>query len=87
MLSVELFFYSQFVVGLGLAFQIPTVVLILSKLNLVTPRFLWRHIKLVVLAIFTIAAILTPTPDMVTQCLLALPMLGLYMFSIGISWS
>jgi len=33
-----------------------------------------------------LAAILTPTPDLVTQCLLALPMLGLYMASIGISW-
>ena len=79
-------FYSQFVVGLGLAFQIPTVVLILSKLNLVSPRFLFRHLRFVILAIFTIAAILTPTPDLVTQCLLALPMLGLYMVSIGISW-
>ncbi len=79
-------FYTQFVVGLGLAFQIPTVVLILSKLSLVSPQFLWRHIKLVILAIFTIAAILTPTPDMITQCLLALPMLGLYVLSIGISW-
>jgi sec-independent protein translocase protein TatC len=79
-------FYSQFVVGLGLAFQIPTVVLILSKLSLVSPRFLWRHLRIVILAIFTIAAILTPTPDLVTQCLLALPMLALYMVSIGISW-
>jgi sec-independent protein translocase protein TatC len=79
-------FYTQFVVGLGLAFQMPTVVLVLSKLGLVTPRFLWRHIKFAVLAIFTIAAILTPTPDMVTQCLLAFPMLGLYLFSIGIAW-
>jgi sec-independent protein translocase protein TatC len=88
MLSVgKLFsFYSQFVIGLGLAFQIPTVVFILSKLSLVSPQFLWRHLRIVVLAIFTIAAILTPTPDMVTQCLLALPMLGLYMASIGISW-
>jgi sec-independent protein translocase protein TatC len=88
MLSVgKLFsFYSQFVIGLGLAFQIPTVVFILSKLSLVSPQFLWRHLRIVVLAIFTIAAILTPTPDMVTQCLLALPMLGLYIASIGISW-
>ncbi len=88
MLTVEkLFsFYAQFVVGLGLAFQIPTVVFILSKLDLVTPRFLWRHIRLVILAVFTLAAILTPTPDLVTQCLLALPMLGLYLASIGISW-
>ena len=79
-------FYTQFVVGLGLAFQIPTIVFILSKLSLVSPRFLWRHLRIVILAIFTIAAILTPTPDLVTQCLLALPMLGLYMISIGISW-
>lgn len=79
-------FYTQFVVGLGLAFQIPTVVLILSKLSLVSPQFLWRHLRIVILAIFTLAAILTPTPDLVTQCLLALPMLGLYMVSIGISW-
>jgi sec-independent protein translocase protein TatC len=79
-------FYTQFVVGLGLAFQIPTVVLILSKLSMVSPRFLWRHLRIVILAIFTLAAILTPTPDLVTQCLLALPMLGLYMVSIGISW-
>jgi sec-independent protein translocase protein TatC len=79
-------FYTQFVLGLGLAFQIPTIVLILSKLNLVSPGFLWRHLRIVILAIFTIAAILTPTPDLVTQCLLALPMLGLYMISIGISW-
>ena len=88
MLSVgKLFsFYSQFVVGLGLAFQIPTVVLVLSKLDLVSPRFLWRHFRIVILAIFTLAAILTPTPDLVTQCLLALPMLGLYLASIGISW-
>jgi len=79
-------FYTQFVIGLGLAFQIPTVVLVLSKLDLVSPQFLWRHLRIVVLAIFTLAAILTPTPDLVTQCLLALPMLGLYMASIGISW-
>jgi sec-independent protein translocase protein TatC len=79
-------FYTQFVIGLGLAFQIPTVVLILSKLNLVGPAFLWRQIRFVILAIFTLAAILTPTPDLITQCLLAFPMLALYFVSIGISW-
>jgi sec-independent protein translocase protein TatC len=79
-------FYSQFLLGLGLAFQIPTVVLILSILHLVTPRFLLGQLKLVILVIFTIAAVLTPTPDLVTQCLLAIPMLGLYLVSIGICW-
>lgn len=79
-------FYMQFVLGMGAAFQIPTIVLVLSQLRLVTPRFLVRHLKYVILIVFTIAAILTPTPDMVTQSLLALPMLGLYVFSIVLCW-
>lgn len=88
MLSVgDLFsFYAWFVLGLGVAFQIPTVVVILSMLGLVTPRFLVRQLRFVILAVFTIAAILTPTPDLVTQSLLALPMLGLYIVSIGLCW-
>jgi sec-independent protein translocase protein TatC len=79
-------FYSQFLLGLGLAFQIPTVVFVLSILHLVTPRFLLGQLKVVILVIFTVAAILTPTPDLVTQCLLALPMLGLYLASIALCW-
>jgi len=79
-------FYIQFVLGMGAAFQIPTVVLVLSQLRLVTPRFLVRHLKYVILIVFTIAAILTPTPDMVTQSLLALPMLALYLLSIVLCW-
>jgi sec-independent protein translocase protein TatC len=88
MLSVgDLFsFYAQFVLGLGAAFQIPTVVLILSMLGLVTPRFLVRQLRIVTLVVFTIAAILTPTPDLVTQSLLALPMMALYLGSIGLCW-
>ncbi|MGH9323355.1 MAG: twin-arginine translocase subunit TatC [Vicinamibacteria bacterium] len=88
MLSIEkLFsFYSYFILGLGAAFQIPTAVLVLSKLELVTPRLLVRQLRLVILVIFALAAVLTPTPDLVTQCLLALPMLGLYVFSIGLCW-
>lgn len=79
-------FYSGFILGLGAVFQIPTLVLILSMLNLVTPRFLIRQIRVVLLVVFAVAAVLTPTPDMVTQCLLALPMFGLYLASIGICW-
>jgi sec-independent protein translocase protein TatC len=88
MLSVDsvFSFYAQFILGLGAAFQIPTVVLVLSMLNLVTPRFLVKQLRLVVLIVFTIAAILTPTPDMITQCLLAFPMIGLYLVSIGLCW-
>jgi sec-independent protein translocase protein TatC len=79
-------FYSQFLLGLGLAFQIPTVVLVLSLLSLVTPRFLLGQWRIVLLGVFALAALLTPTPDLVTQCLLALPMLGLYFVSIALCW-
>jgi sec-independent protein translocase protein TatC len=79
-------FYAQFILGMGASFQIPTVVLILSMLNLVTPRFLVKQLRFVILIVFTIAAILTPTPDMITQTLLALPMIGLYFVSIGLCW-
>lgn len=79
-------FYSKFILGMGLVFEIPTLVLVLARIGLVTPRFLWSKFKYAVLLIFVIAAIITPTPDVVTQSLLAFPMIGLYLLSIGIAW-
>jgi len=79
-------FYSWFLLGLGLVFQLPVVIFILSRIGLVTPGFLMRHFKWAVLASFIIAAIITPTPDMVTQSLLALPMMGLYLLGVLVSW-
>ena len=79
-------FYSRFILGLGLVFEIPTLVLVLARMGLVTPHFLWSKFKYAVLLIFVIAAIITPTPDVVTQSLLAFPMIGLYLLSIGIAW-
>jgi len=79
-------FYSKFILGMGLVFEIPTLVLVLARIGLVTPHFLWSKFKYAVLAIFVIAAIITPTPDVVTQSLLALPMIGLYLLSIGVAW-
>jgi sec-independent protein translocase protein TatC len=88
MLTVsELFgFYSRVILGAGLVFQIPTVVFLLSRLGLVTPAFLIRNFKYAVLTIFILAAIITP-PDVVTQTLMAFPMIGLYLFSIGVAWA
>jgi len=79
-------FYSKFILGMGLVFEIPTLVFVLARIGLVTPRFLWSKAKYAVLLIFVIAAIMTPTPDVVTQSLLALPMIGLYLLSIGVAW-
>lgn len=78
-------FYSRVILGTGFVFQIPTIVFLLARIGLVTPGWLWRHFKYAVLTIFILAAIITP-PDVVTQSLLAVPMVGLYLLSIGIAW-
>ena len=79
-------FYSWFLLGLGLVFQLPVVIFVLSRIGLVTPGFLLRNFKYAVLASFVISAIITPTPDIVTQSLLALPMIGLYLLGVAVAW-
>lgn len=75
------------ILGLGLVFQIPTIVYFLARLGLMTHTFMlkfWRHS---VVAIFIIAAFLSPTTDIPNMMVFALPMIGLYVFSIGIAWA
>lgn len=79
-------FYARVVLGTGLVFQIPTVVFVLARIGLVTPGFLWRNFKYAILVIFILAAIITP-PDVVTQTLLAFPMVALYLLSVFIAWA
>ena len=64
----------------------PTVVFFLAKLNLVSARFLARHFKYAFLIIFIVAAVITPTGDMMTQTIFAAPMVGLYVLSIVVAW-
>lgn len=78
--------YKLMIVGMVVVFQIPTVVFFLAKMRMVTARFLWRHIKYAVLAAFVAAAVLTPSSDPWNQTLFAVPILGLYLISIGIAW-
>jgi len=79
-------FYSWFLLGLGAVFQLPVVIFVLSKIGLVTPGFLLRQFRWAVLIAFVVAAVITPTPDMVTQTLLAVPMLGLYLLGVGVAF-
>ncbi|HET6277447.1 MAG TPA: twin-arginine translocase subunit TatC [Candidatus Polarisedimenticolia bacterium] len=75
-------FQSKIILGLGVVFELPTVIYLLARLGLVTPRFLWRNFKYAILIIFIIAAVITPTPDVVTQCIFAAPMILLYLAGI-----
>jgi sec-independent protein translocase protein TatC len=78
--------YTKMLLGMGVVFQMPTVVLFLAKLNLVTAGFLARHFKYAFLLIFIAAAVITPTGDMMTQAIFAAPMVGLYLLSIVVAW-
>jgi sec-independent protein translocase protein TatC len=78
--------YVTMLLGFGLIFQMPTIVLFLSRMGVVTAGFLLHHTKYAVLAIFIIAAVISPGTDVVSQVLMAGPMLGLYGFSILVAW-
>jgi sec-independent protein translocase protein TatC len=79
-------FYSWFLLGLGAVFQIPVVIFVLARIGLVSAGFLLKGWKWAILAAFAISAIITPTPDVVTQTALAGPMIGLYLFGVLIAW-
>jgi sec-independent protein translocase protein TatC len=79
-------FASTIILATGLVFETPILIFFLSRLGIVTPTFLMRGWKIAVVVSFIIAAIVTPTPDMVTQTALALPMIGLYFLGVAIAY-
>jgi sec-independent protein translocase protein TatC len=79
--------YMKMLLAFGLVFQMPTVVLFLARMGVVTAGFLWRNIKYAVLIIFIVAAVVTPSADMITQTAMAGPMILLYLLSIFLAWA
>jgi sec-independent protein translocase protein TatC len=79
--------YVRLMLAMGAVFQLPTVVLFLARIGLVTPRFLWTNFKYAILVIFIIAAIITPSADPISQTVVAAPMVVLYVISIAIAWA
>src|SRR4051794_9535649 len=78
--------YTKMLLGMGLVFQMPTVVFFLAKMKLITAHFLLKNFKYAFLIIFVAAAVITPTGDMMTQTIFAAPMIALYVLSIVIAW-
>jgi len=78
--------YIKMLIGMSVVFQIPTVVFFLAKMQVVTARFLWRNFKAAILIIFIAAAVVTPSSDPWNQMIFAMPMIVLYLISIGIAW-
>ena len=81
--------YMSFVISVmlaaGVVFELPMVSWFLSQLGILTPAFMRRYRRHAVVAIFVLAALLTPGTDPVSQILLAIPLFLLYEISIGVS--
>lgn len=78
--------FMTVVLGLGLVFELPILIFFLALMGVVTPGWLWRNFRYSILVMFIIAAILTPTTDIVNMCIFAAPMIALYLVGIGVAW-
>jgi sec-independent protein translocase protein TatC len=67
-------------------FQVPTVVLFLAKMGLITPRFMIRNFKYAVMIIALSAAVVSPDPGGVGMLMMGGPVIVLYILSIGLAW-
>jgi sec-independent protein translocase protein TatC len=78
--------YMRMLLAMGLVFQLPALVFFLAKMGVITARWMARQFKYAVLVIFVVAAVVTPDPSYTSQLMVAVPMLLLYILSIGIAW-
>ena len=79
-------FATQFTLLFGVAFELPVVVMVFVKLGLLGYETMAKTRSYAIVAIFIAAAVLTPTPDIPTQCIMAAPMLVLYELCIWLAW-
>jgi sec-independent protein translocase protein TatC len=80
MLSVGQYvdFCLKFILAFGAVFELPVFIVFAARIGLVTPQTLAKHRRYAILIAFIVAAILTPTPDVFNQTLMAVPMIVLY---------
>ncbi|MFZ3301087.1 MAG: twin-arginine translocase subunit TatC [Microgenomates group bacterium] len=75
-------FVSKYLLGFAVLFQLPLVIYLASLFTPITPKLLWSKFKYVFALSFLIAAILTPTPDLINQTIMATPIIVLYLLTI-----
>jgi sec-independent protein translocase protein TatC len=78
--------FLSIILGMGLIFEMPILIFFLALMGIVSAGFMWKNFRYAILIIFVIAAIVTPTPDILNMCIFAAPMIFLYVFSIGIAY-
>jgi sec-independent protein translocase protein TatC len=79
-------FFFRMVLAFGATFELPVFTFFLVRIGVWDHRFMLRNFRYAILVSFVAAAMLTPTPDVINQSLLALPMLVLYVLSIGVAY-
>jgi sec-independent protein translocase protein TatC len=79
-------FENRMLLGAGLMFEMPIVILVLSRFGIVTPAFLMRHFRMAIMVIAIAAAVITPSGDALTMTVFAVPMIALYTLGIGFAW-
>jgi sec-independent protein translocase protein TatC len=78
--------FLSIILGMGLIFEMPILVFFLSLMGIISAGFMWKNFRYSILVIFIIAAIVTPTTDILNMCIFAAPMIALYAISIGVAW-
>jgi sec-independent protein translocase protein TatC len=88
MVSITEYFdlFVNVTLGVGLVFELPVLIFLLTLLRVASPRFLLRHSRYAILAIVIIAAIVTPTPDVFNLMLFAIPMCALYFVGVFLGY-
>lgn len=76
---------SMLTLACGLTFQLPMIAFVLSQVGILTPSFMREYRKHALIVILLLAAIITPSPDVISQLLVAFPLFGLYEISIIVS--
>jgi sec-independent protein translocase protein TatC len=85
-ISEYLSFATRMLLGFGVTFELPVASFFLARVGLITHRTLITQARYAVVAIFIVAAVLTPGPDVASQMMMAVPLLLLYVLSIGVAW-
>ena len=78
-------FLMTVILGLGVMFELPMFIFLFTQMGLVSPQFLLKHFKWAVLIIVIVAAIITPTADVINLALFAVPTILLYLLGVGVS--
>ena len=78
--------YLRLLLAFGIVFQMPTLVLFLAKMGVLSARFMIRNFKYAVLMIVILSAVVTPDGGGVSLVAMTVPLVGLYILSIGLAW-